>query len=163
MILKYSNYPEIYKFAVTLLIFLVFSSGFSQNNDRTFDSYTFLNDTLTVKVNDGEYKIVYYSPEIVETSFIPTAEKFNKESFAVVLKPERVELTVHESETALTIDSEGLDITISKSPFQIKYFFNDEEVISEKAGYSKGKEHQKIEFNITAEEMLFGGGARALA
>lgn len=157
-----SNFKLIYKYTVTFLIFLLFSSGFSQNKDRTFQSYNLDNDTLTVKVSDGEYKIVYYSTEIVETSFIPLSEVFKKESYAVVLTPRKVELTVKENENALTIDSEGLDISISKKPFQIRYFYNEKEVISEKAGFSKEKEHQKIEFNITEEEMLFGGGARAL-
>ena len=160
--MKKSHYSEIYKITVLFLIFLVFSSGFSQNKNRNFESFTYSNDTLSVKVNDGEYKIVYYSTEIVETSFIPTSEVFKKESFAVVLTPQKVELAVKESGNSLTVDSEGIDITISKKPFQIRYFFNEEEVISEKEGFSKGKEHQKIEFNITAEEMLFGGGARAL-
>lgn len=160
--MKSSNYKGIYKYTVTIVIFLLFSSGFSQNKDRTFQGYNFANDTLTVKVNDGEYKIVYYSAEIIETSFIPSSEEFSKKSFAVVLKPQPVEVTVNETESTLTVDSEGLDITISKKPFQIRYFYNDEEVISEKGGFSKGKEHQKIDFNITEEEMLFGGGARAL-
>lgn len=153
---------EIYRIAVSYLIFLVFSSGFSQNNNRTFESYNFNNDTLTIKVNDGEYKILYYSPEIVETSFIPSAESFIKESFAVVMKPEGVDLAVKDADNILTIDSEGVDISITKKPFQIKYFYKDEEVISERSGFIKGKEHHKIEFNITPEEMLFGGGARAL-
>ncbi len=162
MILKKSIYLEIYRIAVSYLIFLVFSSGFSQNNNRTFESYNFNNDTLTIKVNDGEYKILYYSPEIVETSFIPSAESFIKESFAVVMKPEGVDLAVKDADNILTIDSEGVDISITKKPFQIKYFYKDEEVISERSGFIKGKEHHKIEFNITPEEMLFGGGARAL-
>src|SRR5690606_38986626 len=141
--MKNSNYKVIYKYTVTFVIFLLFSSGFSQNKDRTFQGYNLANDTLTVKVNDGEYKIVYYSAEIIETSFIPSTEEFSKNSFAVVLKPQPVEVTVNETESALTVDSEGLDITISKKPFQIWYFYNDEEVISEKTGFSKGKEHQK--------------------
>ena len=160
--MKSSNYKVIYKYTVTFVIFLLFSSGFSQNKDRTFQGYNFANDTLTVKVNDGEYKIVYYSAEIIETSFIPSTEHFSKKSFAVVMKPQPVEVTVNETESALTVDSEGVDITIFKNPFQIRYFYNDEEVISEKTGFSKGKEHQQIEFNINEEEMLFGGGARAL-
>ena len=159
--MKTSNSVE-KKLTSFLLFLLIPLLGFSQNPDRKYSSNRVSGDTVFVKTSDGEYRIVYYTPEIVEASFVPAGEEFNKESHAVVLKPGTVPLVVKENESLIKLDTDGIDISIVKSPFQLLYYYNDEIVISEKAGYTKGKEHQKLDFNIEDDEMLFGGGARAL-
>ena len=145
-----------------LLLLLIPLLGFSQNPDRKYSSNRISGDTVFVKTSDGEYRIFYFTPEIVETSFVPAGEVYNKESHAVVLEPDTVSLVVEEDESSIKLDTDGIDISIVKSPFQLIYYYNDEIVISEKAGYSKGKEHQKLDFNLEEKEMIFGGGARAL-
>ena len=48
---------------------------FSDNiKERTFVDARWNNNQLLVNVSDGSYKIQYYTPEIVETTFIPTGE-----------------------------------------------------------------------------------------
>lgn len=154
--------PGIKRISFLLLFFLIPFLGLSQNQERKYSGHQVSGDTVFVKTSDGDYRIVYYTPEIVETSFIPTGESFKKESHAVVLTPAKVMKGVEEIDNALKIDSEGIDISIIKKPFQVVYYYKEEIVISEKDGFSKGKEHQKLVFNLEEEEMLFGGGARAL-
>ncbi|QED39032.1 DUF4968 domain-containing protein [Antarcticibacterium arcticum] len=145
-----------------LLFFLIPLLGLSQNQDRKYSGHQVSGDTVFVKTSDGDYRIVYYTPQIVETSFIPTGENFNKKSHAVVLSPAKVMQGIEEDDNTLKIDTEGIDISIIKKPFQVAYYYKDEMVISEKEGFLKGKEHQKLNFNLEDKEMLFGGGARAL-
>ena len=135
---------------------------FAQNPDRTFKSFEEKGGIITVFTKDGQYRFQAYSPEIMETSFIPTGEKFIPESYAVVLKPSEVVTKVSEDSSKLKIETSGITVLVSKKPFQVSYFYNDEEIISEKAGYSKSDTHQRLDFNIAEYEMLFGGGARAL-
>lgn len=145
-----------------LLIFLWGFSGFGQNLNREYESHKVSGDTVFVNVNDGKYIFVAFTSEIIETSFIPSGEQLDSVSHAVILKFQNPEFTVSEEESFLKIDSEGIDVLITKTPFQISYLFNDEEVISEKSGYTKNDSLEKIEFNLKESEMLFGGGARAL-
>ena len=70
----------------------------------------------------------------------------------------------------------NISVKIQKKPFKVSYFYRNREVISEKRGYYKNshqrmeivKENivadstEKIEFNLKKNEILYGGGARAL-
>jgi len=53
-------------------------------------------------------------------------------------------------------------VNIQKSPFMISYSYKGKHIISEKEGYVKTSESENISFNISQEEVLFGGGARVL-
>lgn len=145
-------------------ILLVFISAvsFAQNSNRLFEAIIEKENHVSVKVNDGEYRIKFYSPEIVETSFIPNDEVFNEVSHAVVLQKEAVETVVSVSSDAVLISSDAIDVAINKQPFQISYTHKGREIISEKAGYIKQDSLEQLQFNIKKDEVLYGGGARAL-
>lgn len=134
-----------------------------QNVNRVFEK-AFLNSNgfVEVVVNDGRYRIQSYSKKIVETTFIPNGEKFNPTSHAVVLKPAAVNLEFKEYATKSVLKTNGIAVIIQKSPFQISYSYKGKQIISEKEGYSKVERGETIEFNLTPDEILYGGGARAL-
>lgn len=136
--------------------------GFSQNPNRTFESIDFKNSVLEIKVNDGTYKITPYSKSIVETTFIPSGESFNVDSHAVVLKPEPIESELIKTDASVELITEGISLHIQKEPFQISYSYKEKPIISEKLGYVKNDSLETIQFNLTKEEILYGGGARAL-
>lgn len=160
-------------------LFLLFfiSSFYAQNNTRFLTGLKQDGNTITVDVNDGTYFIKYYSTQILETSFVPKGEKFNKNSHAVVLEPKKVELVLHSSENKTVVISDGICLDIINKPFQIVYTDKQNNLItSEKRGYFTSKHNplesvkgnfpyektEKIEFNLTADEILYGAGARAL-
>ena len=147
-----------------LLVFFGLNSFLfsAQNANRTFKSFQQESDVISVTTNDGKYRFQAFTPEIMETSFIPTKETYSAESHSVVLKPSKTATTVTEDSNSLKIATTVITVMITKQPFQVKYFYNGEEVISEKMGYSKTDTHEKIDFNIAEYEMLMGGGARAL-
>ena len=120
------------------------------------------NNNLNVEVSDGVYSIQFYSPEIVETSFIPTNEKSDKESHAVVLQPSKVETTFVESDSVIRFSLEDFTVKIQKFPFEISYWYHEKEVISEKNGYRKNDDFETLQFNLNSDEVLYGAGARAL-
>ncbi len=153
-----------YILSFSILIFFGMNSLFisAQNTERSFKSFENKGGVVSVVTNDGYYRFQAYSPEIMETSFIPTGEKFIPESYSVVLEPSIVDLKVSEDPSSLKMETSGITVVVSKKPFQVKYFYEGEEIISEKKGYSKSETHEKLDFNIAEYEMLFGGGARAL-
>lgn len=145
-----------------IVSFLVSVVVHSQNNQRIFESVEDKSTHLEVVVNDGMYQIKPYASEIMETTFIPKGETKKTTSHAVILSPEKVNTKLETSETTINYSTKDISVTIQKQPFQISYFHNNQLVISEKNGFQKNESGFNIQFNLTDDEMLYGGGARAL-
>ncbi len=135
---------------------------------RTFVNAEETENGILVKVSDGEYHIKFYSDEIVETSFIPNGEEFNKDSHAVInepylqYRPQIYEGKIASGEEIYRLNTHNISVTIIKSPFQILYHNADKLITSEKRGYHKTEVGEAISLNLAEDEILFGGGARAL-
>jgi oligosaccharide 4-alpha-D-glucosyltransferase len=145
-----------------LFLFLSFNS-LAQNSDRVFKSASIQNEgILNIEVIDGRYRIQFYNSKIIETSFIPKGEYFKENSHAVVLKSNFLDIKLKESSSFINFSSKGIKVKVQKAPFKISYFYNEKEVTSEKIGYSKDAVHEKIQLNLSSDEVLYGTGARAL-
>ncbi len=146
---------------IYILLFIT-QIAFGQNSNRIFKSIENKNNFVEIVVNDGTYRIQKYTSKIIETTFIPNGESYSADSHAVVLTPNSYNYILKEDENNAYILSEGIHVKIQKSPFQISYSYKDQFIISEKQGYSKIKTGEAIQFNLTPNEVLYGGGARAL-
>jgi alpha-glucosidase (family GH31 glycosyl hydrolase) len=129
---------------------------------RTFTSLSKNGYQLDIAVSDGRYHIVFYNRDIVETSFIPAGETFNPESHAVVLAPGNFMPSIKENASSIKATTPGIMVKIDKSPFRISYWYKEKELLSEKNGYAKRDSTETLDFNIDANEALYGGGARVL-
>jgi oligosaccharide 4-alpha-D-glucosyltransferase len=145
-----------------LILLLITSFSFAQNANRKYLSHIWKNNILEIKTSDGTYLIKPYSGKIIETSFIPNGETFNPTSQAVILAPQKKGAKFTATKNQLSIKSETFEVRIQKSPLQISYFSNGKEIISEKLGYFKKDSTDVVQFNLTSDEVLYGGGARAL-
>ena len=160
------------------IFFLLFitSLSYAQNANRKFISFKENKGILEITTSDGLYLIKAYSDKIVETSFIPKGESFNPISEAVVLTPKKKVSKIIKNRNTITLSTTGIVVSIQKYPFQISYFNQQKWLLSEKSGYFKQKhiplENVKgnikadstevLQFNISPDEILYGGGARAL-
>ncbi len=160
MLCAFARKTKTMKKLIVLLLITTFS--FAQNANRKYLSHTWKNNTLEIKTNDGFYLIKPYSDKIIETSFIPNGEIFNPTSQAVILAPQKKGAKFSASKNQLSIKSNTFEVQIQKSPLMISYFSNGKEIISEKLGYFKKDSTDIIQFNLTKDEILYGGGARAL-
>jgi len=115
-----------------LLLLLISSFSFAQNVNRKFESYKESNDILEIKTSDGMYLIKPYSDKIIETSFVPKNEQFNPISHAVILDQKKGISKVSETPTSINYTTNGISVTIQKSPFKISYLYKDKELVSEK-------------------------------
>jgi alpha-glucosidase (family GH31 glycosyl hydrolase) len=151
-------------FKIQVLCLFIFLSGIAsaQNLQRIYKSHELKSEHLLVNTNDGQYQIKFYDANIVETSFIPTGESYNPESYAVVLKPSHIKTKLRDNKSELIYASSGMTVLLSKSPFQITYGYKGNELISEKRGYIASNKNECLEFNLDSGEALMGGGARAL-
>jgi oligosaccharide 4-alpha-D-glucosyltransferase len=163
------------KLTILLFIFSI-TIFYAQNPNRILENVTKFESYVEVKTNDGVYRFQPYGNEIIETSFIPNGETFNPNSHAVVLKTKPVEMEIVETSNFTKIRMLDISVKIQHSPFQISYYYEDNFLISEKRGYFKAmhkpmdlvkgnivvEETERLEFNLTQDEVLYGGGARAL-
>ncbi|RAJ18182.1 TIM-barrel domain-containing protein [Olleya aquimaris] len=117
---------------------------------------------LSVKVNDGEYRIKFYTSEIIESTFIPIEEDLNRKSHAVILSPEYCDARYSVDENYVYFNTKGISVKIQKQPFNISYYYKGQQITSVKNGYQKTDGFETISFNLTPNEVLYGGGARAL-
>ena len=166
---------------IILVITVVFFSVTltAQNAERTFVNAENINNgsQVAIETSDGLYLIRPFSSHIIETTFVPHGEMLKKESHAVTSEPNTAKFEISKrGEDILLTTKAGLYAVITKSPFQISYYYKDKFITSEKRGYYKSahqpmamvkdniiaKETEKIEFNLTKDEVLYGGGARAL-
>ena len=147
-----------------LFLFLfITTSAIAQNSNRIFKKADLLKENqFKIEVSDGIYQINFYNSNIVETTFIPNGDIASKTSHAVVLMPEETDIRINETNEEVNYQSDGIEVKIQKSPFQISYLYKGKQITSEKTGYSKDSIHEKIQFNLTNDEVLYGGGARAL-
>lgn len=130
---------------------------------RQFLNAEFVNNELKINVSDGKYHLKFYTSTIVETTFVPKGEGVSqKESHAVVLKPTPSNIRFSENDSVAMFRNKDLTVRIKKSPFQIAYWYNGEKVIAEKNGYQQTNDFETIQFSLTPDEVLYGGGARAL-
>jgi oligosaccharide 4-alpha-D-glucosyltransferase len=159
---RISIYKIKMKLKVLILFIIISVSSYAQNPDRKFLNVEDKDSHIEVNVNDGKYIITFYTSKIVETAFIPTGQKYNPQSHAVVLKPIHSNLDFGQEETKVILKTDGIIVTIQKQPFQISYSYKGKPIISEKAGYQKIENGEAIQFNLTQDEVLYGGGARAL-
>lgn len=131
--------------------------------ERAFIGAKYIDHQLEINVSDGSYKMKFYAPKIVETTFIPKGEAISKKkSHAVVLKSTFSGVRQSENDSVIVFKSKELSITIRKKPFAISYWHQGEKVISEKSGYRRTDDFETIQFSLTPDEVLYGGGARAL-
>ncbi|WP_299885127.1 TIM-barrel domain-containing protein [uncultured Lacinutrix sp.] len=143
------------------LLVVVFS--YAQNPDRIYKDSAFQDESfLIINVNDGTYWIKAYSKEIIETTFVPLGEELDLKSHAVVLKPEYTGVKHSSDDEKVYFKTQGISVTINKKPFQISYSYKGKSIISEKEGYVKNDSLETIKFNLKSDEVLYGGGARAL-
>ncbi|OIQ17621.1 MAG: glycosyl hydrolase [Flavobacterium sp. MedPE-SWcel] len=150
------------KYIYSIIFLFLVTAVTAQNTSRKLQKAQSFDDHLELVMNDGKYIITPYSENIVETSFIPTREKENKESHAVVMHPRDVKAKYKGKKGKITYSTKGIEVVIQESPFTISYYYKNKLLLSEKEGYVKKDSTEAIRFNIDKTEALYGGGARAL-
>lgn len=148
-------------FASVVFLIITFAVN-SQNPNRQFLGFTSTPETIRVQTNEGQYEISAYNQLTIETSFIPNNEQKNAVSHAVVHTVKSGLLSTSDAGNKLIISTTKMRVEITKSPFQISYFLGNKLLSSEKIGYTKIDKGEAIEFNLTPDEIVYGGGARAL-
>lgn len=148
---------------LVVLLLLLSNVVIGQNANREILSEQAFSEGFKLKVTDGEYIFRAYSTKIIETTFIPLGQTEDSISHTVELTPLANPFTVGKTSTGITfLWEKGISIRIDNRPFKITYLYNNKEITSEKLGYVPIQTGESIQFNLEPDEVLYGGGARAL-
>ena len=134
----------------------------SQSISRHFEKLDDDGSKIEILVTDGKYQIVPFNDKIFHTTFFPKGKEVKNFSFATDMKPLKVDYKTVDEGNIIQIKSNGIQIKITKEPFQISYYFNSKLLIAENLGYQATDTNQTMNFAIEKEEVLYGGGARVL-
>jgi oligosaccharide 4-alpha-D-glucosyltransferase len=148
-----------------LCLLLVTALSFAQNANRKYISNTYENGVLNVKTSDGHYEIFFMNNATLQCSFIPNGEEYKDNSHVITTKKTIGHyggVAFSDEENQINMPNEEISLQIIKSPFQIIYYGNNRVLFSEKEGYVKKDSTEAIRFNLNPDEVLYGGGARAL-
>lgn len=170
--------PTLTRLAALLPLTLLAShSALAQNAVRKFETASQRDGVLEVRTSDGYYLIKPYTASIVETTFVPNGQSAETASHAVVLAPVGIKTTLTSKANSVEYTAGGMQVTITKAPFQISYAYKGRKLVAEKHGYLKKQDdpvngskdiHQgaprtleAIEFALDKDEALYGAGERA--
>ena len=145
---------------LTLVLFLLLANLLIAQ--RTYKTSRSIPGGIEIDVSDGQYRIRVLNDHIVETSFIPLGEKYNMQSHAVVLKPQKTKREKFERENRIEFATPGIRVMVEKEPFKISYYYKQRLLVAERNGYVKTDSTEVLDFKITPGEVLYGGGERVL-
>lgn len=130
-------------------------------HDRSFQSAEKLPDGIRVVTSDGTIDITAYTENTLEVVFSPEGEQ-NPPSYAIDRSPAKVKDDYREDAQSIFYQTDGISVTINKSPFNISYSYKNKPLFSEEKGYFDNGVYKGFRFNLDETEKLTGGGERVL-
>jgi alpha-glucosidase (family GH31 glycosyl hydrolase) len=132
---------------------------------------------------DGEYRLQFYNPDILEVNFYPEgySPEDYRDSHAVVLSPGHPPVQVDEHEDIITLNTGGISVLYDVRRSDFSFFYEGEPLLQQTGDFAahvqEPEEEQeeeaeaaelapdtgyRVDFRISETEVLMGGGARAL-
>lgn len=146
----------------TLLAVFIAPVAYAQNAQRSVQDVVQKDSILELRLNDGVVQFRPYAANLIETSFRPQGAAEPQPSHAVVMKPLQLPVRLRQDKEQIEFRAGDMLLKISKSPYQVSYFYKDRPLLSEQQGFHKAGAAQAVDFNISQDEVLYGAGARAL-
>lgn len=153
---------------VFLLIFIFVRSVFYSQEERLL---SLLNSDgfLLIQTTKGSYSIYYFNEKAIETRF--NSEKNNDSSFshAIIEKTKFFKFKstrgTNHTVTCSVINPQKfkntLSVALDSVPFNITYYYGNKRLFSQRENKSEDSRF-KLDFAISSDEVIYGGGARAL-
>ncbi len=154
-------------FKNTIILFSLLQIILSANAQRKFKGSQHTDNQIKIQVSDGVYKIIPFSKQTVHTTFYHNNKKQSNFSFTVENKPQKVNIVKQENGNFISYILDSLEIKIKKKPFSISYLYKGKLLIKEDAQQvnsdsGNSDSGNTINFKISKDEILYGGGERVL-
>lgn len=146
------------KYFVCALLFLLI--GFA----RTQEVYraTLNRDGLVfVETSTGLYQFTAFGESGIDVHFSQDINIFNKKSLSTLSLLQVISISGTQTEDAILIRHGHLKISIRKRPFEIQFIVDKDSILTQ-APRIETSDAVRWTFTISENEVLYGGGARAL-
>ena len=108
------------------------------------------------------FQIYAYNDASIEVRFYDNNDTSYPASHAVSATYSKNLFTVKDQENILTICTKSIVIEVDKIDLSISYKHQNEVILKDNFGFQSNGDGIHLEFSITPDEALYGGGARAL-
>ena len=121
---------------------------------------------LRIETFSGVYEIFYYREGVVETNYYPEWQKTESTSHAVIDDYADIDLKMEEKEDMIIVAPDfspngSIEIRVQFDPFELSYWYDDS-LLCTQVGFGSDSIGYDLQMNISDNEVLYGGGARAL-
>jgi oligosaccharide 4-alpha-D-glucosyltransferase len=156
--------PALLRSLFFAILFIGLSPFSSVSQSSQIDQFHSQDGQFHFETPAGLYLLQFYSPEILEVSFYPDADKHREStpSYAVVLSEPFTGAEVVESESLIKLQTTGIVVKAERTTGKFSFFYHDQKLLEENRGFEVDDEGFNIDFSISETEILMGGGARAL-
>ncbi|MGF1635957.1 MAG: TIM-barrel domain-containing protein [Cyclobacteriaceae bacterium] len=148
--------------AISLVFIFYCTCEIKAQQSRTYESYNYTSEHLSLKVSDGALRLKPFTNEILEVRFISDEIPGDTLSHTISALPQEIETRFMAYADRLEYSTASLKAIIYTSPFSIEYHLNDTLLLRESAGYYNQDTVMGFSFSLKENEKLFGGGMRAL-
>jgi alpha-glucosidase (family GH31 glycosyl hydrolase) len=133
---------------------------FSQS--ELFKSFIQNDSCVEVKGAVGKYQFYAYNDATIEVRFYNDSDTSYTASHAVKAAYGKNLFTVKDQDNILSIYTKSIAIEVDKLDLSISYKHKNRLILEDNFGFQSNAEGIHVNFSITPEEALYGGGARAL-
>lgn len=144
-----------------LLFFLIIHLVFLGISQEQFRSMRQENQAVLIETSLGIYRLTAFEQTGIDVHFTDNGDFQNCKSLTTNVKPEPFRL-IQESGKEIVLNRGVITAKIQKSPFEIQFYHNSTKPILFQQAQQYISDSVFWSFQISYNEVLYGGGARAL-
>ncbi len=151
---------------ISLLWFCLLSYSANTQIESIID-YQISNAKILINTTKGKYEIQYFSKNVLQTAFLHSDEDKIGNSHGIIGQEASFGLHTQQFHQGVyrfypdIKEKNTLTVVIDSMPFNIRYYFKDS-LILEQDSINEQNLGYSISFGIDDDEILYGGGVRAL-
>ncbi|MBE0638182.1 MAG: DUF5110 domain-containing protein [Bacteroidales bacterium] len=135
-------------------------SSWTKEQRNKYQSHVVSENQLLIQTTLGRLSVEFINESIVSVTFMASGKQPVDTSHAVILRPDGLSVSFKEEEDQVIFSRGNFDVIVKKAPFQLSFFKDGKEVLSESAGYFKRKQDEGFRFALNSEEKIYGAGFR---
>lgn len=132
-----------------------------------YTKHSFDGKTIIVHADTSSIRISFYSTDIVRIDYFPSPKTVVDSSFVIVQEPNSsIEYSLHESETFISIQSNGVKLQLDKYPLRLSFFDPAGKLLltePKSGGLAAKNDERLIRFTMFAANHFYGTGERGTA
>lgn len=125
-------------------------------------SHSVFSHNVEINCDNGQIKISPFSNEIIKLSWIKSGQIEYDTSFSVIMQNQFTGWEVIDNSNSLEIQTDSINVIISKNPIHIEFRRLDEILCSDELGFYSQADNSGLRLKLDENEIIQGTGSRAL-